>query len=597
MKRKLLITSIYSLLVLANNFGQNALFYNDGNTLFFENGAILHVEGDITNANSGTFDNAGTITLEGDWTNNAGNTTFINSSLGTVNFAGTNHSIFGTDVTRFFNVTNTGNSLIQQSNVDVEVEGTLFLNDVEWATVSNELSVLNANTNAIQRNTGFVSSSQLGGYLLRATNQNAEYLFPVGSSSSIARYRPVILTPNDGNANSFGVRFANVDPGTDNGTTAGGASGPFDTNTKESALSTVHNSFYHNIYQASGSSAADIDIYHFAADGTFGTVAQWQESSQWEDAGATVSAVAGVPNTDGADRVASLVGHTDFMEDPFALASIADFVSVCIKAILGGAYNPMTGLMRDDLRGLADFPLEEPFTNFSAFGNGTPANPFTHQNGGGGETIPVTLLDDQPSSDDDIVDWAFLELRSKIDTSVVATRSALFQRDGDIVDTNGLCPVGFPVVPDDYFVAIKHRNHQGVMTRDVLSLSTTPTSYDFTNISTPTFGQFAQDTIAGINPISDKTVMYGGAGFGNGDLIYQGPNNVLDVPFFNLIIAGLGPGNTLAGYNTGDFDLNGEVKYQGPGTDLNIPFFNVLLHPTNTTFQVNKKIEEQIPDK
>ncbi|MEL6989460.1 MAG: hypothetical protein AAGK97_16730, partial [Bacteroidota bacterium] len=45
--------------------------FNDGATIVVESGAVLHVETDITNSNSGTITNNGTIEVTGNFTNNA----------------------------------------------------------------------------------------------------------------------------------------------------------------------------------------------------------------------------------------------------------------------------------------------------------------------------------------------------------------------------------------------------------------------------------------------------------------------------------------------------------------------------------------------
>ena len=83
-----------------------------------------------------------------------------------------------------------------------------------------------------------------------------------------------------------------------------------------------------------------------------------------------------------------------------------------------------------------------------------------------------------------IVDWVFLEVRDGIDNNtVVATKYALVQRDGDVVSCiDGVSPVYLSCVcPGNYYVSIKHRNHLGVMTAATMSLSATTSSYDFSD--------------------------------------------------------------------------------------------------------------------
>ena len=48
---------------------------------------------------------------------------------------------------------------------------------------------------------------------------------------------------------------------------------------------------------------------------------------------------------------------------------------------------------------------------------------------------------------------------------VLQTRSALVQRDGDIVDIDGVSPVTFNnVASTNYTIAVRHRNHLGLST-------------------------------------------------------------------------------------------------------------------------------------
>ena len=64
------------------------------------------------------------------------------------------------------------------------------------------------------------------------------------------------------------------------------------------------------------------------------------------------------------------------------------------------------------------------------------------------------------------MDRVVAELRSASDPAlVVATRSGLVQRGGDVVAVNGSAPLTFLSAPGNYPVAVVHRNHLGVMTR------------------------------------------------------------------------------------------------------------------------------------
>lgn len=232
-------------------------------------------------------------------------------------------------------------------------------------------------------------------------------------------------------------------------------------------------------------------------------------------------------------------------------------VSMNLRVFLEGAYDANTGLMRDDLRAAGLIPLTEPFTSLG----------FTHVFPGGGEaTTPSVLSVTGPNA---IVDWIMVELRSKADRSVVlATRSGLLQRDGDIVELNGYLPLAFEGTPcDDYYIAVRHRNHFGFMTLNVQPLTAT-LGLDLTNTSVPLYGTNAQKTISG------KHVMWAGNCNNDQLLKYIGIGNDRD-----LILARVGgtsvPVNVAAGYFREDVNLDGYVKYMGLNNDRDIILVNI----------------------
>gem|GEM_PF-4432904 len=265
---------------------------------------------------------------------------------------------------------------------------------------------------------------------------------------------------------------------------------------------------------------------------------------------------------------------------------------LALKAMLQGPYKVNTQLMTDDLRKKGFIPLTEPYT-------GIPS--FIHFGEGGGETTTLEVLDNR--GDNAIIDWVFLELRSNVDsTLVMATRSALIQRDGDVVDVDGVSNVRFVVPDGDYYVCIKHRNHLGVMTAEPIKfISTQTASIDFTKMETPTYGAYAQlemqekMVLRGGNANPDKFVILAGGGLGLPDR---------DMIFFDIFLSlwQSNPGipitynSVLHGYYGSDTNMDGKVKYQGPKNDIDAYiFFNVLFHPQNTAYRLNFAISEQIP--
>ncbi len=168
--------------------------------------------------------------------------------------------------------------------------------------------------------------------------------------------------------------------------------------------------------------------------------------------------------------------------DDVLLTRTGTGVYVQAKVFLEGPYSSTDGTMSDGLTTRTPtfstfIPTIEPYTGLG----------FTHH-GGGSEVTTNTVL--QVTGNNAIVDWVFLELRSNFDpTLVLYTRSALLQRDGDIVDVDGTTPVIFLGAPsDDYYLAIKHRNHLGFRPLSKITLSATPTVLNFTNNSITLYG-------------------------------------------------------------------------------------------------------------
>lgn len=203
-------------------------------------------------------------------------------------------------------------------------------------------------------------------------------------------------------------------------------------------------------------------------------------------------------------------------------------IKVDLKALLTGAYDA-SGLMKDDLRSGNLLPTDEPYTDLG----------FSHS---GDEVIIDGVFD--VTGNDAIVDWVYIELRDETTPStVVATRSALIQKDGDIVDVDGKSNVTFDVAAGNYYVVVQHRNHLGVMSASVLALSTTTSTYDFTSSLSNIQG--------GANGINDLGSGY--YGLFSGDVDYNGQVQNSDITPILLII-----GTT--GYFTEDANMNGQVQ-------------------------------------
>ncbi|WP_299886419.1 M4 family metallopeptidase [uncultured Lacinutrix sp.] len=250
------------------------------------------------------------------------------------------------------------------------------------------------------------------------------------------------------------------------------------------------------------------------------------------------------------------------------------------KAYLqGAALNPNTGeetLMRDDLRVTGLITTTSPYTDAA-----TCASTVFNTGGTAGTGI----------IDDDIVDWVWVELRDQTDnTLIVTSQSALLQRDGDIVDVDGISSLTFSLSSGDYYIVIKHRNHLSIMSKNIISLSTTSTIIDFTDANNQiTYGTDAQTTYGMLSGI---VAMWAGDANGDGQLNYSGA--LSDVPGIRSQVFN-DPNNSVfggppvasyqsVGYNTTDIDMDGLTVYSGGTSDVLHIRNNIFNNPSNSVF-------------
>lgn len=230
------------------------------------------------------------------------------------------------------------------------------------------------------------------------------------------------------------------------------------------------------------------------------------------------------------------------------------------------------------------------------------------------QTIPDAFTVFSVTGEDAIVDWVFVELRDKNDyTAVVATRSGLIQRDGDIVDLDGTSTLYFNnVATDSYFVVIRHRNHLGVMTKYPKTPEELNELIDFSSFDLGVFDfgnsnnmfNYAGLAMKNITIGSDEIrALWGGDFDADGKVCYQGQND--DLTVIHKEVAGfdmnLNPMFKLdfdqsIGYLQGDFDMNGNTKFDHPNDDTNFILEQVIYYGLNAKVYTNfAHMIEQLP--
>ena len=270
-------------------------------------------------------------------------------------------------------------------------------------------------------------------------------------------------------------------------------------------------------------------------------------------------------------------------------------------------------LMRDDLRVNPftfqnNIPKKDPYKISTTSVDVT--NMFVHR-APGNMTVYESIVDSASvfsvSGENAIVDWIFVELRSKDDSTVVlATRSGLLQRDGDVVDIDGVSDLAFAGISlDTFYVVVRHRLHLGVMSQKVTSVN----MVDFTSPSTPVFdfGNSAGNSFdytglaQNTNVKTGYRAMWAGDFNADGKLKFTNPSDDINFLFYDVFShPSNGPGNAnynfAYGYYQGDINMNGKIKFDNPEDDKNILYAQILFYPLNINYLSNfNYFVEQVP--
>ncbi len=317
-------STLLPVFLLVSNFFYAQILSSDNAVVFVSGGGVLHCnggillsgssdltnQGDITTTKNSTLSGPGNFTIDGtstvqgsgnyqieqDWINNA---TFSAQSSTVYLYGSTEQFITSTNgtVTEFNILSLSGSGAgvnrrktLQGVNSRISSGGRLLLNDRELYTMTNEMLVLNTVPTAVTNDQTFGSegfvSSDVPGYLSWYTASASDYLFPVGSSMGVLRYRPVRISPFSASSNLFQVRMNN-DLADNYG---------YPITQHDAGLTSLNPLYFHSIERPSGSSTADISIaFDASEDGEWITIGQWRPSnSMWNWLGdCTVSSLGG----------------------------------------------------------------------------------------------------------------------------------------------------------------------------------------------------------------------------------------------------------------------------------------------------------------
>ena len=551
----------YNLLVFLTlmTVAAQAQFINLGATVTIQSGATLRVETNIENNGTGTITNNGTIEVSGNFTN-AGTAT-LTPGAGLVRFIGSANTTLDTGGDALFNVemAKTSNATVALStpatvagNLSFTGEGSKILLGANDLTLASS-TVVSAIPEHSTR--GYVVTGSTG-RLVRTNLGATEFTFPVGFNETT--YNPITIAEN-GTIDNIGVRV--LERAYENGVSG-----------THIASEVVDASWVISETNA-GNSNLTITPQWLLAD----------EMPSFTRADCGVSKYIG-PNYDlilagmgaatGSGTVADLYKRVRVGVTPGTFVvgddKVMDYVAVSPKAFLGGP-SFASGKMGDQLRVANLIPTTQPYTS-------APYS-FSNVGRGGGESVTNVGVFNQSTGDgtqDDIVDWAFMELRSNV-TTVVGTKSVLIQRDGDIVETD-MTPVKFRGhASGNYFVSLRHRNHIGIMTLNSSALTSTPTILNFSNGTTATYGTSAQYVASGDyfmypgDVTGDKKIRYISGGF---------PVTASDATA--ILFTGLSnsPSGQLNTYSVFDVNLDGKTRYLSGGFPVAPSDATVILFTT-----------------
>lgn len=238
------------------------------------------------------------------------------------------------------------------------------------------------------------------------------------------------------------------------------------------------------------------------------------------------------------------------------------------RLFLGGNYLVGSDRMSTQLCDQGLIPLTEPYT----------AMGYPQVGGGGGEWCTPAMVDPDlvlyPA-----VDWVRIELSSALDPStVVAAKHAVLNALGYVVSYNGQMTLIFDVPDGEYYIAVRHRNHLGVMTAAPVTVAGV---MNFSSVDLRSPGQATWGTNA--RKAQDAhMLLWPGDANGDGVISYTGANNDRD-PIL-IAVGGTTPTNTVGPiYDPRDVNLDGTIMYVGAGNDRDVVLQSIDgVVPTNT---------------
>lgn len=257
-----------------NNYGAG-VYVNEGTKL----NVFCHVINEVSIADNqiekGEFTNKGDIESSRDWVNNGQNNLF-NTFEGQTHLIGGYQKIRGNSPIYYYDLYLDGGTSTKEIYNDEYVVNQLAINNAELATRNNTFELINVDPASLTRSNGIVSTDLNQGYFSRkmVDNQTQKYLFPMGSSQSIYRYRPLELNSLQSNLD-FKINFVNqIIPAS------------LDINQLAPNVESVYDQYYYKFQSFYNLPNVRITAYFDPVQGNFQAMSHWaaSPSTRWESA-------------------------------------------------------------------------------------------------------------------------------------------------------------------------------------------------------------------------------------------------------------------------------------------------------------------------
>lgn len=502
-----------------------------GATLYIESGAKVTIQGDLIS--SANIQGPGSILMKG-------------SSLQNINMNG--NMIPNLEIDNASNVTLTGGT--------ARIGTSLLFTNGKLLTASQDL-ILGASASISGYNANrFIWTDGAGQVRKELTADISNYEIPVGFNTA---YRPVLIS-------SVGGAYASANIGVRSLGNASANRPPMMANFLQTAWPVTRTGITGGTQTITGQYVDPTDVTGTESN----LVGYFYNGTDWSSVGET--------HDNATNRVS-----TNLTAASGELTGMNKFITVGSRAFLQGAYNSGNGLMSDALRtGGNVIPLTSPYRSAPY------SSTFALVNNPTDETVTSSaVFSNQAADNDNIVDWVFLQLRNtnaSPGNAVVQTRSALIQRDGDIVDIDGVSPVTFNNVTDgNYVLSVRHRNHLGFSSdnmnntnwRSFTEAKSTAFSTNLTDFRTLPASAIFNSGAGGYTTASHPSLgtinmLWAGDVSGNGIIRFQGSNGPAQPNDRVALLQDLGSNEAsiLNTYQRGDLNMNKITRYQGSNGPL-----------------------------